>query len=166
LTYLSFVFDFIIQHIDFDLWIELKSLDQKEYVTLTSLISEGLVYGITLGIKSSFMVFVYIWVRASFPRIRFDQLMTFCWTVLLPLIFAFIICIPCVLHSFDAHPSDISILSLPLIVTRYSWKSLYSTDIDTKVKNQNFKEWFTRFTDGEGCFSIKTTAKNVTSFFY
>jgi len=116
LTYLNFVFDFIIQHIDFDLWIELKSLDQKEYVTLASLISEGLVYGITLGIKSSFMVFVFIWVRAAFPRIRFDQLMTFCWTILLPLIFAFIILIPCLLYSFDSFVSNVSLFSLPLMV--------------------------------------------------
>lgn len=77
-TYLSFVLDFIIQYIDFDLWLELNNLDQEEFVTLTYLISEGLVYGIILGIKSSIMVFVFIWVRASFPRIRFDQLMQFC----------------------------------------------------------------------------------------
>ncbi|RYE11989.1 MAG: hypothetical protein EOP34_11635 [Rickettsiales bacterium] len=24
------------------------------------------------------MIFVFIWVRASFPRIRFDQLMSYC----------------------------------------------------------------------------------------
>src|ERR1700723_1355291 len=39
---------------------------------------EGLLYGISLGLKSSIMIFVFIWVRASFPRIRFDQLMSFC----------------------------------------------------------------------------------------
>jgi NADH-ubiquinone oxidoreductase chain 1 len=39
---------------------------------------EGLLYGISLGFKSSIMIFVFIWVRASFPRIRFDQLMSFC----------------------------------------------------------------------------------------
>lgn len=70
---------------------------------------EGIVCGIILGIKSSFMVFVFIWVRASFPRIRFDQLMSFCWTVLLPLVFAFIILVPCILYSFDILPSNILI---------------------------------------------------------
>jgi len=70
---------------------------------------EGIICGITLGIKSSFMIFVFIWVRASFPRIRFDQLMSFCWTVLLPLVFAFIILVPCILYSFEILPNNISI---------------------------------------------------------
>jgi NADH-ubiquinone oxidoreductase chain 1 len=41
-------------------------------------IIEGLLYGISLGLKSSIMIFIFIWIRASFPRIRFDQLMSFC----------------------------------------------------------------------------------------
>jgi NADH-ubiquinone oxidoreductase chain 1 len=68
---------------------------------------EGIICGIILGIKSSIMVFVFIWVRASFPRIRFDQLMSFCWTVLLPLVFAFIILVPCILYSFEILPNNI-----------------------------------------------------------
>jgi NADH-ubiquinone oxidoreductase chain 1 len=70
---------------------------------------EGVICGIILGIKSSIMIFVFIWVRASFPRIRFDQLMSFCWTVLLPLVFAFIVLIPCILYSFDILPNNILI---------------------------------------------------------
>lgn len=62
---------------------------------------EGLIYGLTLGLKSSIMIFTFIWARASFPRIRFDQLMSFCWTVILPVLFALIMYIPCILHSFD-----------------------------------------------------------------
>jgi len=38
-------------------------------------------YGLSLGLKSCIMIFVFIWARASFPRIRFDQLMSFCWTI-------------------------------------------------------------------------------------
>jgi len=68
---------------------------------------EGLLYGISLGLKSSIMIFVFIWVRASFPRIRFDQLMSFCWTILLPLIIAFIILVPCIQYSFEIIPSNI-----------------------------------------------------------
>jgi NADH-ubiquinone oxidoreductase chain 1 len=70
---------------------------------------EGIICGIILGIKSSIMVFVFIWIRASFPRIRFDQLMSFCWTVLLPLVFAFIILVPCILYSFEILPNNILI---------------------------------------------------------
>ena len=43
-----------------------------------NLILEGLFYGLALGLKSSILIFVFIWTRASFPRIRFDQLMAFC----------------------------------------------------------------------------------------
>jgi NADH-ubiquinone oxidoreductase chain 1 len=45
------------------------------------------------------MIFVFIWVRASFPRIRFDQLMSVCWTVLLPIIIGIIIIIPCLVYN-------------------------------------------------------------------
>jgi NADH-ubiquinone oxidoreductase chain 1 len=38
----------------------------------------GLINSLSLGFKACFMIFVFIWVRASFPRIRFDQLMSFC----------------------------------------------------------------------------------------
>jgi NADH-ubiquinone oxidoreductase chain 1 len=61
---------------------------------------EGMVTGLIIGIKSCLMIFVFIWVRASFPRIRFDQLMSFSWTILLPIIIAFIVLIPCIVYSF------------------------------------------------------------------
>jgi len=61
----------------------------------------GLYSGIIIGIKSSFLVFVFIWVRASFPRIRFDQLMSYCWTVLIPLLFGLLVFLVCTLHAWD-----------------------------------------------------------------
>jgi len=61
----------------------------------------GMIHGFCLAIKVSFIVFLFIWVRASFPRIRFDQLIAFCWTILLPLVFSFIILLPSILYSFD-----------------------------------------------------------------
>lgn len=57
---------------------------------------------LTLGLKSSILVFLFIWVRASFPRIRFDQLMSFCWTILIPILFALIMFVPCILFIFNA----------------------------------------------------------------
>jgi NADH-ubiquinone oxidoreductase chain 1 len=67
---------------------------------------EGIFSGVILGVKSCIMIFVFIWARASFPRIRFDQLMSFCWTILLPLVIAFIILVPCILYSFEILPSN------------------------------------------------------------
>jgi len=66
--------------------------------------------GIVIGLKTCIMVFVFIWARASFPRIRYDQLMSYCWTVLLPIVIAFIILVPCILYSFDIIPCNIPVL--------------------------------------------------------
>lgn len=77
---------------------------------LNSPVIEGMLSGLTLGVKSCVMIFVFIWVRASFPRIRFDQLMSFSWTILLPIIIAFIVLIPCIVYSFEIIPSNINLL--------------------------------------------------------
>jgi NADH-ubiquinone oxidoreductase chain 1 len=45
---------------------------------LNSPLLEGVLYGVSLGLKTCLIVFGFIWVRASFPRIRYDQLMSFC----------------------------------------------------------------------------------------
>ena len=50
-----------------------------------------------LGILVTFLLFVFIWVRASFPRYRYDQLMRLGWKVFLPLSFAFVLWIAGVL---------------------------------------------------------------------
>ncbi len=42
----------------------------------------GLVY---FTIKVLLMIFLFIWVRSSLPRVRYDQLLKFCWTFLFPL---------------------------------------------------------------------------------
>ena len=36
-------------------------------------------------LKVGFLVFIFIWVRATFPRLRVDQIMAFAWKFLLPL---------------------------------------------------------------------------------
>ena len=37
-----------------------------------------------LIVKTLFVLFLYVWVRASVPRLRYDQLMAFGWKYLLP----------------------------------------------------------------------------------
>ena len=96
----------IIQYFDFDYYISNLHNDSL----LSDPLIEGLLYGLTLGIKSCIMIFIFIWVRASFPRIRFDQLMSFCWTVLLPIVIAFVILVPCLLYSFEIIPTNMYLL--------------------------------------------------------
>ena len=38
-------------------------------------------------LKTTFVIFVIIWFKWTYPRLRVDQLMEFCWKVLLPLAF-------------------------------------------------------------------------------
>ena len=68
------------------------------------------IYILVLGIKSCILIFTFIWVRASYPRIRFDQLMSYCWTILLPIIIAIIILIPCIFYNKDTLPCIVSLL--------------------------------------------------------
>ncbi len=96
---------YLIQYIDFYYYIYIISIDLKDLNLYTIL--EEILYGLTLGLKSSIFIFIFIWIRASLPRIRFDQLMTFCWTILLPIVIAFIILVPCVLYSFEIIPNNI-----------------------------------------------------------
>ncbi|MBA2651226.1 MAG: NADH-quinone oxidoreductase subunit NuoH [Tatlockia sp.] len=46
---------------------------------------------IWLLIKISFFIFVYLWVRATFPRYRYDQLMRLGWKVLIPVTIVWVV---------------------------------------------------------------------------
>ncbi len=65
---------------------------------------------LNLAFKTSILVFIFIWARASFPRIRFDQLMSACWTILLPIIIAYIILIPCIVLGLSILPCNFYLL--------------------------------------------------------
>ena len=94
-----FFFDII--NIDF-----IKNIYTETDISFINTLLDGLISSLMLGIKSCLMIFVFIWARASLPRIRFDQLMSYCWTVLLPIIIAFIILVPCVVYSLSLIPTN------------------------------------------------------------
>ena len=53
------------------------------------------------GFKTLLIMFSFIWVRASFPRYRYDQLMRLGWKVFLPLSLGWVIIISAFLLVFD-----------------------------------------------------------------
>ena len=54
--------------------------------------------------KVLIFLFAYIWVRAAFPRYRYDQLMSIGWKALLPLSLAWVVFVSGVLVAFDWLP--------------------------------------------------------------
>ena len=88
----------------------------ETHTNIFNVFLDGLITSLSLGFKSCLMIFVFIWARASYPRIRFDQLMSFCWTILLPIVIALIVLDPCIIYGFDIIPTNISLLSLPILV--------------------------------------------------
>nr|WRI02242.1 NADH dehydrogenase subunit 1 [Acanthella acuta] len=59
---------------------------------------------IWFGVKIGVIIFLFIWIRASYPRIRYDQLMALLWKSYLPLSLAFIILVSGGLIGLNALP--------------------------------------------------------------
>ena len=59
---------------------------------------------IWFGLKTTFLLFGFIWVRSSFPRYRYDQLMRLGWKVFLPLSLGWVFLIAGILLSFNWLP--------------------------------------------------------------
>ena len=56
------------------------------------------------GLKIILFLFTFIWVRAAFPRYRYDQLMRLGWKVFLPLSLGWVVLVSGILVSFDWLP--------------------------------------------------------------
>lgn len=59
---------------------------------------------LALGVKAVFFMFVFVWIRATLPRVRYDALIVFCWTGLLPIAIALLVLVPSILVAFDIMP--------------------------------------------------------------
>jgi NADH-ubiquinone oxidoreductase chain 1 len=63
---------------------------------------ESLIYVLNISIKAIILMYGFIWVRASFPRLRYDLLVNLCWVIFIPLLFGILIIIPNILYIFDS----------------------------------------------------------------
>ena len=86
---------------DFFLNEGLLSLSNLEWAVSTGQLFN--IESIIIGIKTCIFCFIFVWFRATLPRLRFDQLATFCWEGLLPFAIAFIVFMPCILLAFDVY---------------------------------------------------------------
>jgi NADH-quinone oxidoreductase subunit H len=59
-----------------------------------------------LAMKISFVLFFFLWVRASFPRYRYDQLMRLGWKIFLPISLAAVVIVAGTLVAFDLAPTS------------------------------------------------------------
>lgn len=59
---------------------------------------------IWFGIKIAIVIFLFIWIRASYPRIRYDQLMALLWKSYLPLSLGFVMLVSGLLIGMNALP--------------------------------------------------------------
>jgi len=56
---------------------------------------------IWLGLKTVLFMFIFVWVRATFPRMRYDTLMMLLWKSYLPLSLGFLVLTASILISFN-----------------------------------------------------------------
>jgi len=88
--------------IPLDLIINIFNINNIIFINISS-------SSLNLALKTAIFIFIFIWARASFPRIRFDQLMSICWTILLPIIIAYIILMPCIVYGLSIIPTNNSL---------------------------------------------------------
>jgi len=66
--------------------------------------------------KIAFFICVYMLVRWTLPRFRFDQLMGLAWTVLIPLTLVYLLCAMCVREFAPDHRWLLTVASVVLLV--------------------------------------------------
>ena len=59
------------------------------------------------ALKTALVLFIFLWVRATFPRYRYDQLMRLGWKVFLPLSLLWVVGLASILVMFDWVPDPV-----------------------------------------------------------
>lgn len=69
-------------------------------ITPVSPVAQSLV----LGLKVGAILFFFVWIRATLPRYRYDQLMDLGWKIFLPFTFGFFLVLITLAYFFGALP--------------------------------------------------------------
>nr|YP_003935022.1 NADH dehydrogenase subunit 1 [Groenewaldozyma salmanticensis]ADO51046.1 NADH dehydrogenase subunit 1 [Groenewaldozyma salmanticensis] len=62
----------------------------------------GILYTLSIMFKLCISMFIFIWVRASFPRFTYDNLINLCWVIFLPILFGYILFVPSILYFLNS----------------------------------------------------------------
>jgi NADH-quinone oxidoreductase subunit H len=68
------------------------------------LMASQFAYSLFFSLKVCLVLFFFIWVRATFPRYRYDQLMRLGWKIFLPLSLSFVVFVAGLLKSLSSLP--------------------------------------------------------------
>ena len=102
-----------------------------EYIGLEQLAwVENIVW---FAVKVYFFLFLFFWLRATLPRLRYDQLMRFGWKVMLPIALGNIVVTAIAAYFFPR--SNGTVVSITVIVGEPTAKQI------TKTDNMTFKTW-------------------------
>ena len=66
-------------------------------------------------LKTYFFVLLFMWVRATLPRLRIDQLMSFCWKILIPLALVNILATAILVLAFPGNLLPVAIVNWGLL---------------------------------------------------
>ena len=64
---------------------------------------------VVLFLKAMLIVYLFVWVRASYPRLRYDQLMHLLWKTYLPMSLSTILVVNCFIWSLNGIPPQLCI---------------------------------------------------------
>ncbi len=121
------------------------------FITLIyNTLGSELLYSLIIALKSSVLIFMFIWGRACFPRIRFDELMSLCWTVFLPILFGIIILVPCIISSNDILSANVFFMTSPLVKahknsalrSRVEFNRRSNSNDSNSLKKDSLEPWF------------------------